>query len=174
MRVSVVLAALVAVAFVAGTVHAQNLDDQWLESPGKGGGHNGGGRFQGSGTVTVTQTTPCPSGNSCFSLTGSVNGKNGPVGLSGSGTNSNCHTNKKKTCCSSGGTITASPNGGTVDFSFGGMACSSSPTKETTKVHLMVTGGTGKYAGATGSGQATIMDDPRTGQGTISASGNIR
>jgi len=170
----IVLAGLIAAVLVADGASAQDFDDDaFIGMPDKGGHHSS--HFQGSGKVRVTQTTPCSTGDTCFVFTGSVNGDGGSATVKGNGTNSNCETTDGKTCCSSDGTATVAPSsGGTIDFSFTGSACSKKATKETLTGLLAVTGGTGEYAGATGSGQFTLTDNPETGKGNLSASGTIR
>lgn len=171
---SLLLAALICVAVATGSARAQDFEgDGSFDLPDKGGGGHNHGHFQGSGKVDVTQTSPCPNGETCFVFTGSVSGGNGPAAFSGNGTNSNCQPRGKKSCCTSAGSVTAEPNGGSVSFNFAGTACSTS-TKETLNAHLTCTGGTGMYQGATGSGQVTLTDNPKTGRGTISVSGTLR
>ena len=123
-RLPVVVVLFLSVAVGVRIARAQYPEgDSWLQAPEKGGG---GVHFQGAGNVEVTQTTPCTPGDQCFAFAASVGGGGGGATVSGQGVNSNCQTNKrKKTCCSSAGTAVAEPSGGgSIDFSFAGMACS--------------------------------------------------
>src|SRR6202521_4351225 len=122
-RLSVVVVLFLSVAIGPRIARAQDQEsDSWLEMPEKGGG---GGHFQGTGKVEDTQTTPCAVGAHCFVFTASVSSPQGGATVSGQGINSICQTVKKKTCCSSAGTAVAEPSGGgSIDFSFAGMACS--------------------------------------------------
>ncbi len=132
--------------------------------------------FKAKGTVTISDVGSCGS-NTCYDISADLIDKHGNTStLTGTGTNdtSTCHKKKGKICCTnteSGTVVTADGN---IDEGFVGKGCTNkSDTKETLLGKLTITGGTGKYEGATGSGKLSATIDPKSGTGPISVSGVI-
>ena len=136
-------------------------------------------KFTGSGTFEATPSTPC-SANMCFSLTGTVtktsfNGL-GTGDVAGDATLGSCKIIKaaRKECCTLTSTETYSFSSGDLDVMFGGMACGKTPTNVTAKnVRYEITGGSGLFAGASGSGKANFMLNEDTGAGTFTFKGKL-
>ncbi len=140
-------------------------------------GHHGHHHFRATGTVTTTAIT-CGSPDVCFDLNADLlDNKGNSLSLSGSGQidENKCHANKGNTCChtTESGTV-ADGSGDSIDEGCVGLECTNkSDTKETLKCTVTITGGTGKFEGATGSGKLSATIDPADGSGPITVSGVI-
>lgn len=137
-------------------------------------------KFSGSGTFDATETSPC-SHYECFSITGSVTKTSIPnLGTGDVGGDSwldSCKINKaaKKKCCTFGSTQTYSFSDGDLDVTIGGTACGKTPTNVTVKsAKFEITGGTGLFAGASGSGKSNLTVNEDTGEGTFNFSGKLK
>ena len=135
-------------------------------------------KFNGSGAFDSTPTAPC-SADHCFSITGSVTTSFSGLGtgdVAGDGTLDNCKINKhaKKECCTLASTQTYSFSNGNLDVMFAGTVCGKTPTKVTAKnAPYEFTGGSGLFAGASGSGKATFTYNEDTGAGTFTFKGKL-
>ena len=124
-------------------------------------------------------TTPC-SADKCFSVTGSVTNTSvsgpGTGDVAGDGTLDNCKINKhaKKECCTLASTQTYSFSDGDLDVMFGGTICGKTPTNVKAKnARFEITGGSGLFAGASGSGKANFTYNEDTGAGMFSFKGKL-
>jgi hypothetical protein len=77
-----------------------------------------------------------------------------------------CHTETRTT------TLTAA-NGDQITLQATGENCSTGPTTVTATDAYMVTGGTGRYFGATGSGTNTVAADRASGTAVVTFSGTL-
>jgi hypothetical protein len=139
-------------------------------------GHHGSHPFKITGTAHTSAST-CGS-DVCFDLTADLTDNKGrPFSLSGSGQidESKCHPKAGGTCCHTTESGQVDDGiGDTVDEGFVGLDCTNrSDTRESLKGTLTITGGTGKFAGAKGSGKLTATIEPATGNGPITLSGKI-
>jgi len=140
-------------------------------------------KFTGKGTIESTgaNTSGVP-----FPITGSVTktsikglaSKTTPGDVSGDATIDSCTINQKaKTeCCTfaSAPTFTFSFSEGDLYVKVSGNACGKKVTKVTAKnASFDFMGGTGLFAGATGSGTATFTYNENSGAGKFSFKGNL-
>ena len=132
-------------------------------------------KFTGKGTIEGTvNMTGVP-----FSVTGSVTKTSikglAPGDVTGDATVDSCTINEKarKECCTFTSTEKYSFSEGDVDVMFAGIACGKKPTKATGKIPFNITGGTGFFAGASGSGKASFTVNEVTGKGKFSFSGQL-
>jgi hypothetical protein len=136
-------------------------------------------KFNGSGTLDATPVTPC-SADECFSLTGIVTKTSffglGTGDVAGDATLDKCKINKaaREECCTFASTETYSFLYGDLDVMIGGTACGKKPTNVTAKnARFEITGGSGLFAGASGSGTATLKLNEDTGAGTFTFKGKL-
>jgi hypothetical protein len=136
-------------------------------------------KFSGSGTFDATPVTPCSS-DDCFSLTGQVTKTSvsslGTGDLGGDATLDTCKIKKaaREECCSFTSTQTYSFSSGDLDVKFLGRACGKKPTNVTAKnAHFEITGGSGLFAEASGSGKANFKLNEDTGAGTFTFKGKL-
>ncbi|MGA3311170.1 MAG: hypothetical protein ABSD08_21570 [Xanthobacteraceae bacterium] len=135
-------------------------------------------KFSGSGTIDATPVTPC-SHHACWSLTGSVTTSVSGLGtgdVSGDATDDNCKINKaaKKECCTLASTETYSFSDGDLDIMVGGTLCGKTVTNVTAKnAKFEITGGSGLFETASGSGKATFTFNEGTGAGTFTFKGKL-
>ena len=166
---SMACVALVGVALVARSAMAQ--EDEDVLSAAKKHHH---ASFHLTGPVTVTETTPCPSNETCFNFTGTLSDEKSTVTLNGNGVNALCSTHKGKMCCTTTGSETLTLGGDSIGGGFVGKSCQKNPTaNEILNAHWTATGGTGKYTGAKGGGSEKLSDDQKTGAGTATISGAV-
>jgi len=96
--------------------------------------------------------------------------------VAGGATLGSCKINKaaRKKCCTFTSTETYSFSSGDLDVMFGGAACGKTPTNVTAKnARFEITGGSGLFAGASGSGKATFKLNEDTGAGTFTFKGKL-
>jgi hypothetical protein len=136
-------------------------------------------KFNGSGEIDATPVTPC-SHHSCYSLTGTVTKTSlsglGTGDVAGDVTTDNCKINRaaRKECCTFESMETYSFSSGDLDVTFGGMACGKTPTNVKAKnARFEITGGTGLFATASGSGKANFKLNEDTGAGTFTFKGKL-
>jgi hypothetical protein len=136
-------------------------------------------KFNGSGTFDTTPTTPCTADN-CFSITGMITETSfsglGTGAVAGDGTLDSCKINKaaRKKCCTFASTQTYTFTDGGLDITFGGTACGKTPTNVIAKnARFEITGGSGLFAGASGSGKATFKYNEDTEGGTFTFKGKV-
>jgi hypothetical protein len=143
----------------------------------KGGhhGHRGARPFKLTGIV---QTSPSPCGSDvCFDLTASLKYTQGDsFDFTGSGKidESKCHPRAGGSCCQTTETGQVSDTSGdSVDEGFVGTDCTNGSTQETLKGSLTITGGTGRFSGAKGSGKLFASINTSTDSGPITLFGKI-
>ena len=132
--------------------------------------------FGGSGSLDATPTTPC-SDQFCFSVSGTVNPTVKSLGtgdVTGSLTVETCKTGKSRECCTFTSTETYSFTAGDLDVMLAGVACGKKPSKITAKgVKFEITGGTGMFAGASGSAKSTFDFSEDTDVATFKFKGKL-
>ena len=137
-----------------------------------------------SGRVEFSDSQACGE-ETCYQLTGTLSESGEPVGvaLSAEGMFNPilCTSSRSKgTCCTNTaiGTASLTLNGGsplgTISFTYTGASCQKKPgaIAKLTGAPLQVTGGTGMFQGAQGSGKLTVTEDPDTGAGTATVAGS--
>jgi hypothetical protein len=136
-------------------------------------------KFSGKGTLDGTVTTPC-SHFECFSFTGMVTKTSdkglGTGDISGNGFLDSCVTNDhtKKECCTFSATETFSYTVGDLDVMFSGMVCGKNPKHAVAKgLPFEITGGTGDFAGVSGSGKANFIFDEENLTSKFSFKGTV-
>jgi hypothetical protein len=77
-------------------------------------------------------------------------------------------------CCQNSGTAMVAGPKGSLKFNYNANGCESSPKKETLKGPIDVTGGSGQFGGAMGTGFMSVTLNPETGKGTIALQANLK
>jgi len=139
-----------------------------------------------SGKVQFSASNSCPTGDQCFLLTGTLTTTGATVTLDAVGmyNPTECTTTKAKgNCCNDTvtGTAAVTLSGtpyGTLDFNFTGPFCQKKPPNGSAKMTnavLAVTGGSGQFQGALGTGKVTLSENPVTlaGSATVSGKGTL-
>ncbi len=136
-------------------------------------------KFNGSGTFDATSVMPC-SADQCFSLAGQVTQTSvsglGTGDVAGDAALGSCKIKKaaREKCCTFTSTETYSFSSGDLDVMFGGTACGKTLSNVTAKkARFEITGGSGLFAAANGSGTATFKLNEDTGAGTFTFKGKL-
>jgi hypothetical protein len=132
-----------------------------------------------AGKVELSQNKECIKQAVCYVITGDVNiAPFGKAKLTGEGTINpgTCRPNQTDgMCCKDLLFAIAQTSADTsIDFTMSGQDCTKSETQEILKASVKITGGTGKFKGASGSGTATMTIDPALGNGTISIAAKLK
>jgi hypothetical protein len=129
-----------------------------------------------NGPIKVS-TVPCTP-NICFDITSNhlLDSEGHVFDLDGSGQidESACREVKRKMCCTATETGKVSNGTGVVDEAFAASACTNrAETQMTLKGALEITGGTGLFTGAEGSGRVSAQFKTANGKGSITLKGKI-
>ena len=135
--------------------------------------------IQMAGKVELSQNQECRKGAVCYVITGNITiARFGKAKLTGEGTSdpSTCRPNATDgMCCKDSLFVVAQISTDTsIDFTIGGQDCTKSERKEVLRASVKITGGTGRFKGAAGSGSATMTIDPEIGNGTISIAAELK
>ena len=135
--------------------------------------------IQANGKVELSQNQECRKDAVCYVITGSIKiDRIGEAKLSGEGTvnPSTCHPNASEgMCCKDSLFVIAEISKDTaIDFTISGLDCTRAATEEILKASAKITGGTGRFQGASGAGTATMNIDPELGNGTISIAATLK
>ena len=132
-----------------------------------------------AGKVELSENKVCRKDAVCYVITGNINIAGlGKAELTGEGTSnpSTCRPNGTEGMCCKEALFAIAQTGPdtSIDFSISGQDCTKSERKEILKASVKITGGTGRFKGASGSGTATMTIDPELGNGTISIAAQLK